>query len=83
MRTDLSDEQVARRGRVGWGAVSQARDGEDVVRVERRDSLGKEDADGISRWLLFGNVAETKSLPSWKTSPSFNHYPIGLMPGDP
>lgn len=52
MRTDLSDEQVARRGRVGWGAVSQARDGEDGLRVDRRDSLGEDEEDGISRWLL-------------------------------
>ena len=51
MRTDLSDEQVARRGRVGWGAVSQARDGEDGVRVEKRDSLGREDEDSISRYF--------------------------------
>lgn len=48
MRTDLSDEQVARRGRVGWGAVSQERDGEDGLRVDRSDSLGEEDEDGIS-----------------------------------
>ena len=54
MRTHLSDEHVARRGSVGWGAVSQARDGEDGLRVERRDSLGEEDGDGISRWLSFG-----------------------------
>ena len=52
MRTDLSDEQVARSGRVGWGAVSQARDGEDGLRVDRRDSLGEDDEDGISL-LLF------------------------------
>ena len=64
MRTDLSDEQVARSGRVGWGAVSQARDGEDGVRVERRDSLGREDEYGISRWLIFGNGAARESLPT-------------------
>ena len=62
MRTVLSDEQVARRGRVGWGAVSQARDGEDGARVERRHSLGREDGDGISRWLFFGNVTARKLL---------------------
>lgn len=62
MRTDLSDEQVARRGRVGWGAVSQARDGEDGLRVDRRDSLGEDDEDGISRWLLFDNGAGRKSF---------------------
>ena len=62
MRTDLSDEQVARSGRVGWGAVNQARDGEGGLRVDRRDSLGKDDEDGISRWLLFSNDAGRKSF---------------------
>lgn len=92
MRTDLSDEQVARRGRVGWGAVSQARDGEEGVRVERRDSLGREDEDGISRWLLFGNGAARKSLygasglpKNSPMNPPFKPLPhiLGLMPGDP
>lgn len=40
MRTVLSEEQVARRGAVGCGAVSQARDEEEDVRVARRDILG-------------------------------------------
>ena len=56
MRTDLSDEQVARRGRVGWGAVSQARDGEDGLSADRRDSLAEDEEDGISR-LSFENDA--------------------------
>lgn len=90
MRTVLSDEQVARRGRVGWGAVSQARDGEDGARVERRDSLGREDGDGISRWLFFWEwyckeIAHGASglLGNSPINPPFDHYPIGLMPGDP
>jgi hypothetical protein len=36
MRTALSDEQVATIGRVGWAEVSQAREREGGVRVERR-----------------------------------------------
>lgn len=35
MRTVLSEEQVARRGRVGCGDVSQAREGDGGVRVDR------------------------------------------------
>lgn len=37
MRTVLSEEQVARRGRVGCGAVSQAREEEEGSRVARLD----------------------------------------------
>ena len=51
MRTVLSEEQVARRGRVGWGAVSQAREGEEGLRVERREIFGREDGDGIPNFL--------------------------------
>lgn len=47
MRTILSEEQVARRGRVGCGAVSQAREGDGEVRVDKRVILGGEDVDGI------------------------------------
>lgn len=35
MRTALSDEQVATIGRVGWAAVSQAREREGGVRGDR------------------------------------------------
>lgn len=38
--TVLSEEQVAIRGRVGWGAVSQAREMEGWAMVERRVSGG-------------------------------------------
>lgn len=38
MRTVLSEEQVARRGRVGCAAVSQAREGEEGSRVARWDT---------------------------------------------
>ena len=51
MRTVLSEEQVARSGRVGWGAVSQAREGEEGLRVERREIFGREDGDGIPSFL--------------------------------
>lgn len=47
MRTVLSEEQVARRGRVGCGAVSQAREGEEGSRVARWDIWGREEAEGI------------------------------------
>ena len=46
MRTDLSEEQVARRGRVASAAVSQAREGEEGERVARGDILGRE-AEGM------------------------------------
>ncbi len=39
-RTVLSVQQVARRGAVGCGEVSQARVGVGGVRVARRDSWG-------------------------------------------
>lgn len=80
MRTHLSDEHVARRGSVGWGAVSQARDGEDGLRVERRDSLGEEDGDGISRWLSFGEccceeiILRSLLAPGLPGKPSSQHY---------
>ena len=51
MRTVLSEEQVARRGRVGWGAVSQAREVEEGPRVERREIFGGENGDGIPNFL--------------------------------
>lgn len=35
MRTTLSDEEVARRGRVGWGVVCQEREIEGGVRVAK------------------------------------------------
>lgn len=35
MRTDLSEEAVARMGRVGWGALSQARVAEGGVKRAR------------------------------------------------
>ena len=35
MRTTLSEEEVARRGSVGWGVVCQERDMEGGVRVAR------------------------------------------------
>ena len=75
MRTDLSDEQVATRGRVGWGAVSQARDGLDGLKVDRRDSLGEDDEDGISRWLLSGNDARRKSFHDAFCGPSAGGHP--------
>jgi hypothetical protein len=37
MRTVLSEEQVARSGAVGCGAVSQAREGDGEVRVARSE----------------------------------------------
>lgn len=50
MRTVLSEEQVARRGRVGCGAVSQAREGFGGVRVERRVILGVGVGVGMLIW---------------------------------
>lgn len=47
MRTVLSEEQVARRGRVGCGAVSQAREWEAGSRVARGDIRAREGAEGI------------------------------------
>jgi hypothetical protein len=38
MRTDLSEEAVARMGRVGWGALSQARVAEGGVKRARGES---------------------------------------------
>lgn len=65
MRTVLSEEQVARRGRVGCGAVSQAREGEEGSRVARCDIRGRgeeggivEDSQIVSRSL--GGKRETK-----------------------
>ena len=61
MRTDLSEEQVARSGRVGCGAVSQARDNEGGVRGERRLIIpGREDSSSVAMvkicfvWLKVG-----------------------------
>lgn len=47
MRTVLSEEQVARRGAVGCGAVSQAREGDEDVSVARREILAGDVVLGI------------------------------------
>lgn len=47
MRTVLSEEQVARRGRVGWGAVSQAREWDGESRVARLDIWRGVEAESI------------------------------------
>ena len=52
--------------------MSQARDGEDGLSVDRRDSLGEDDEDGISRCLLFENDAGRKSF-----------YDASGLPGPP
>jgi len=60
MRTVLSEEEVARRGVLGWGAVCQARAGEGEGRVERRVrvpwgrvvgvGMTAVDVRGVGRW---------------------------------
>ena len=58
MRTVLSEEQVARRGSVGWGAVSQAREWEGESRVARLEIWRGVEAEGIVQVgeSLFGRL---------------------------
>jgi len=47
MRTVLSEEQLARRGRLGCGAVSQAREGDGGARVDMSVNGDGDVAEGI------------------------------------